>query len=316
MRALPRGRQLVLAGLDEVMQTEHLSGVLVLQHGRVRVERYGLGADAATRWTSFSVTKAMTDTLVGAAVAAGSIHALDDAATLYLPQLTGSAYDGVTVRQLMTMTSGVQWNEDYTSPTADNVRLYTAAVPPGANRVVEYMRHLPRAVAPGTRWHYSTGETDLLGVLLRAATGKSLAQQLSTALWQPAGMERDATWIATAADARGEEFGGSGLSATLRDFGRVGLWVLSTHHTTVAADWFTEAGRPQVSLPGGVGYGYGWWPQADGSFAALGIFGQSVLIDPKRDLVVVMLGDSATASGSGAVRSAMWLQVKAVLDGE
>src|ERR1700712_5716746 len=108
--------------------------------------------------------------------------------------MRGSAYDGVTVRQLMTMTSGVRWNENYTSSDADNVRLYTLPVTPGHNSTVEYMRTLPRDAAPGSRWLYNTGETDLLGVLLHRATGKSLSQQLSQAVWQHAGMEHDATW--------------------------------------------------------------------------------------------------------------------------
>ena len=318
VRPLPAGKPLMPdSQVGDLMHAEHLAGVLVLQDGRIRNERYGLGLTAAGRWTSFSMTKAVTDTLVGVALRQGKLHSLDDGVTVYLPEMKGSAYDGVTVRQLMTMTSGVQWNENYTSTDADNVRLYTTAAGPGKDATVEYMRTLTRAAAPGTVWHYNTGETDLLGVLLRRATGKTLAAQLSGAIWRNAGMEQDATWIANDAGPAGEEFGGSGLSASLRDFGRLGLWVMGGGGSQVPDGWFAEATKPQVKA-GGTGYGYGWWPQSDGSFAALGIFGQSMLIDPQRKLVVVMLGDWEQATGSehSKVRAAFWHTVQQAVDAE
>ncbi len=297
------------------MHNEHLAGVLVLEDGRIRAEQYALGLTPTGRWTSFSVTKAITDILAGAALYMGTVHSLDDDVVRYLPEMRGSAYDGVTVRQLMTMTSGVRWNESYTTPDADNVRLYSTATAPGLDPVTEYMHRLPRAVPPGTRWLYSTGETDLLGVLLRRATGQTLAQQLSHAVWQRAGMDRDATWIATATGIDGEEFGGSGISATLRDYGRFGLWVLEGGHGAVPRGWLAQATRPQVQA-GNVSYGYGWWPQPDGSFAALGIFGQSILIDPKRQLVIVTLGNSTepTSPAQAAARNAFWTGIKADVD--
>ncbi len=317
IKPLPPGTPLPLAGGEPAayMQAEHLAGLLVLQDGKVRLERYSLGLSAAEHWTTFSVTKTMTDTLAGAALHSGSLQSLDDDVTRYLPEMRGSAYEGVTVRQLMTMTSGVRWHESYTSSTADNVLLYTAAVAPGADPVIEYMRKLPREAQPGSRWLYSTGETDLLGVLLRRATGKSLAQQLSRTVWRSAGMQADATWIATASGPGGKEFGGSGLSSTLRDLGRFGQWVLEGGHGAVPADWFAAATREQVKA-GSSGYGYGWWPQADGSFAALGIFGQSIFIDPQRSLVIVTVGNWPEATGSAhtAARFTFWRQVQAAAD--
>ncbi|GGG97977.1 serine hydrolase domain-containing protein [Silvibacterium dinghuense] len=325
VRSLLRGAELKLpaGALDRYMVGEHVAGVLVIEDGRIRLERYALGADAATRWTGFSMTKSVTDTLVGAALHAGKIHSLSDPVTRYLPELRGSAYDGVTVRQVMTMTTGVRWHEDYTTADADNVRLYQQQPQPGENSTVAYMRTLQRAAMPGSVWNYNTGETDLLGVLLRRATGESLAEQLSSAIWQHAGMEQDATWIATAKDAEGEEFGGSGLSASLRDWGRLGLWFLDGGKGALDPDWMTEATRAQVEA-GKAAYGYGWWPQKnaagayDGSFAALGIFGQSMLIDPRRKLVIVTVGDWAQATGAdhSAARVAFWRGVEAAVDGE
>jgi CubicO group peptidase (beta-lactamase class C family) len=302
---------------DRYTTGEHLAGVLVLQHGRVRLEQYALGLTPSSRWTGFSMTKAVTDTLVGTALRLGAIRSLDDDVTRYLPEMRGSAYDGVTIRQLMTMTSGVRWNENYTTPDADNVLLYSTPVAAGLDPTVEYMRKLTRAMAPGSRWSYNTGETDLLGVLLRRATGHTLALQLQTTVWGRAGMEHDATWITNAPGAAAEEFGGSGLSATLRDFGRLGLWVMAGGQDAVPDGWFRDASRAQVQA-GTAGYGYGWWPQSDGSFAALGIFGQSILIDPQRQLVIVTLGDWADATGAAhsKARVNFWDQVKAAVDGE
>lgn len=314
VRLLPVGKSLLAK--DEIaayMQAEHLAGVLVLQNGMVRNEQYGLGLTHAGHWTSFSMTKAVTDTLAGAALQQGSLHLLDDNVTAYLPEMKGSAYDGVSVRQLMTMTSGVGWKENYISADADNVRLYTTPVAPGTNSTVEYMRKLQRVSAPGSVWHYNTGETDLLGVLLRRATGKTLAEQLSAAVWRHAGMEQDASWIANDAGPAGEEFGGSGLSATLRDYGRFGLWVLEGGKGQVPQEWFAEATRAQVKAGGAA---YGWWPQPDGSFAALGIFGQSMWIDPQRKLVIVTLGDwdAATGTEHAKARAAFWQQVQKAAD--
>ncbi len=317
VRALPSAQSLLTDAVASYMAEEHLAGVLVLQKGQIRAERYALGLTSKGRWTSFSVTKAVTDTLVGAALHSGTIRSLNDDVTQYLPELRGSAYQGVTVRQLLTMTSGVRWTESYTSATADNVLLYRRAVPPGQEPVTAYMRTLPRKSPPGTEWNYNTGETDLLGVLLRRATGRTLADQLSATVWKSAGMQADAQWIATADGPQGEEFGGSGISATLRDFGRFGQWVLEGGSGAVNGDWFASATRVQVQA-GGTGYGYGWWPQGNGTFAALGIFGQSIFIDPARELVIVSVGDWPEATGSRhtATRAAFWQLVQSTVDRE
>lgn len=313
VRKLLHGNKLRLPEgvLDAYVSGEHLSGVLVLQDGRILLEKYGLGLTPGGRWTGFSMTKAVTDTLVGVAVNRHLIHSIEDDVTEYLPEMKGSAYDGVSVRQLMTMTSGVGWNENYTAPDADNVKLYTSVVSAGKDSTVEYMRTLHRVAAPGSVWRYNTGETDLLGVLLRRVCAGNLAGFLMDAVWSRAGMAHDATWIADGDGPDGKEFGGSGLSASLEDWGRLGLWVLEGGHGAVAPDWFAQATTPQVKA-GGAAYGFGWWPQPDGSFAALGIFGQSMLVDPKRKLVIVTLGDwpEATGAAHSAARAEFWRQVK------
>lgn len=317
---LPAGAALHLklaGGGDERVRMRHdqLCALLILHHGRVRVERYERGADPLTRWTSFSVAKSFTSTLAGVAVQRGWIRSVEDAVTKYLPEMRGSAYDGVTVRELLTMSSGVRWVEAYDTEDSDNVRLYRTAVPEGADPVVEYMRRLPRAHPPGTVWHYSTGEADLAGVLLRRVSHGSLSDLLSEAVWKPFGMGRDGLWIAEG----GREFAGSGVSATLRDYGRFGLLTLRGGAGVVPAGWFAAATRPAFSAgDDGRGYGMGWWTFADGSYAALGIFGQSVWVDPARDLVVVMLGawPTATSVPLAASRGEIWRAAQVAVDAE
>jgi hypothetical protein len=176
---LPAGKTLEIPGIDDYLRTQNTAGLVILQDGRVRFERYGLGFDAAGRWTSFSVAKSFTSTLVGAAIHDGHIKSLEDKVSQYIPGLRGSAYDDVTIRQLLTMSSGVRWNEDYEDPNADVAQFNNATPEAGMDATVSYLRKLPRAHPPGEVWNYNTGETNLIGVLVSGATGKPLAQYLA-----------------------------------------------------------------------------------------------------------------------------------------
>ena len=140
-----------------IFAAQRSAGLVILQDGRVRFERYGLGFDAKGRWTSFSVAKSFTSTLVGAAIKDGAIKSLEDNISVYVPGLRGSAYDGVSVRQLLTMSTGVRWNEDYEDPNSDVLRFNNAEPELGMDATVSYIRKLPRAHQLGTVWHYSTG---------------------------------------------------------------------------------------------------------------------------------------------------------------
>lgn len=300
------------------METENVAGVLVIQDGRIRLERYGLGLGERDHWVSFSMTKSLTSTLVGTALKSGAIGSLEDPVTRYLPALAGGGYDGVNVRQLLTMTSGVRWNEDYFNPNSDVARFLQEPARPGEDPVVTYMGRLPRATEPGTRWNYSTGETNLVGSLVAAAEGKPLAQLLSERIWSRAGMEADAFW---ALDQGGREMGGCCVSATLRDWGRIGLLALEDGQPggerIVPADWFAQAVVKQAETgEPNEGYGFLWWTQDDGVFGAYGIFGQAVRVDPERRLVIVLLSSWPRAIGRThrAAREAFFQQVTAAVD--
>jgi len=177
---LPSGPALKLPlDVDTYMAGQRSAALLIVHDGKLRLERYGLGFDGSGRWTSFSVAKSITSTLVGAAIRDGYIKSMDDKVTDYVPQLKGSAYDDVSIRQLLTMTSGVQWHEDYADPNSDVARFNNHKPEEGVDALVSYMRRLTRAVPPGTRWNYSTGETNLVGILVNQATKIPLATYLS-----------------------------------------------------------------------------------------------------------------------------------------
>lgn len=317
VRALPPGDP-ISVDASAYMETENVAGVLVIQDGRIRLEHYGLGLGERDHWVSFSMTKSLTSTLVGTALKSGAIGSLEDPVTRYLPALTGGGYDGVNVRQLLTMTSGVRWNEDYFNPNSDVARFLQEPARPGEDPVVTYMGRLPRATEPGTRWNYSTGETNLVGSLVAAAEGKPLAQLLSERIWSRAGMEADAFW---ALDQGGREMGGCCVSATLRDWGRIGLLALEDGQPggerIVPADWFAQAVVKQAETgEPNEGYGFLWWTQDDGVFGAYGIFGQAVRVDPERRLVIVLLSSWPRAIGRThrAAREAFFQQVTAAVD--
>ncbi len=312
--ALPPGKPLAIPGLDEYMAGQHAAGIVILQDGKVRLERYGLGFDAAGRWTSFSVAKSLTSTLVGAAVQDGAIKSLEDKVSQYVPDLRGSAYDDVTIRQLLTMSSGVGWNEDYEDPNSDVSRFNVVRPDPGVDATVSYMRKLPRAHKPGEVWLYNTGETNLVGVLVSSATGKPLSQYLQEKIWQPAGMEAKATWLK---GKTGHEIAGCCIQAATRDFARFGLFVLANGKQITPPGWFAEATTKQkdIGVPG-KGYGFLWWTYDDGSVAAQGIFGQGIFIDSKRHLVIASNADWTRASKGPerVARDAFYKRVQAAID--
>ena len=320
--ALPAGAPLELPlDVAAYMAGQRSAALLVVHDGKVRLERYGLDFDAQGRWTSFSVAKSITSTLVGAAIRDGHIRGMDDKVSAYIPQMQGSAYDDVSIRQLLTMTSGVRWNENYSDPDSDVARFNKHVPEEGVDALVSYLRKLPREVPAGTRWHYSTGETNLVGVLLAQATGKPLATYLSEKIWRPAGMEHDATWILNRS---GQEISGCCIQAATRDFARFGLFILDGARvggrSIVPDGWLAEATstRTGIGQPGR-GYGYQWWTYEDGSYAARGIFGQGLFIDPKRRIVIASnanWGGGASDRTAGAAREAFYRAVQKAVDDE
>lgn len=320
--ALPPGPPLQLPiDIETYMAGQRSAGLVVLHNGKLRLERYGLDFDKDGRWTSFSVAKSFTSTLVGAALRDGYIKSMDDKVSDYIPDMKGSAYDDVSVRQLLTMTSGVRWNEDYADPNADVAKFNNHKPEDGVDALVSYMRKLPRDVPAGTRWLYSTGETNLVGILVSQATKKPLADYLAEKVWQPAGMEHQATWLLSKT---GKEISGCCIQAATRDFARFGQFILNgaqvNGQSIVPDGWLQEATtrRTTINQPGR-GYGYQWWTYDDGTFAARGIFGQGIFIDPQRKIVIASNANWAGGARDPAAsdaREAFYKAVQKAVDDE
>ncbi len=321
---LPMGAPLdVGIDVDAYMKDQRTAGLVVIQDGKIRLEKYGLGFSGNGHWTSFSVAKSFTSTLVGAAIKDGYFKSIDDKISDYIPDLKGSVYDNVTIKQLLTMTSGVKWNEDYADPKSDVALFNEHKAEPGVDVTVSYMRKLKRESPPGSKWVYKTGETNLVGVLVSSATRKNLSDYLSEKIWQPFGMEQNASWLL---GTTGHEISGCCLQASTRDFARFGLFMLGggmAQGKSVLPDgWIAAATTKHADTnEAKYGYGYQWWTINDGSYEARGIFGQGIFIDPKRKLVIASNSNwpQATDSQGGdqaKKRFAFYKQVQLAIDNE
>ncbi len=301
-------------GLADYLRRESVTGLLILKEGRVVYEHYGNGNTATTLWTSRSVAKSIVSILVGMAIKEGLIASVTDPVTRYLPELKGSAWDGVTLRDLLQHTSGVAWNEHYGDPHSDFARLTRCESSPKAYqcvwRLVSTLKRRP-GTHPGAVWSYNTAGAWLVGRVLEKATGMTIAQYLETRLWSRYAMQTDGVWEALV---KGQvDFGGHGFNATLRDWGRFGLFVagggkLADGEDLLPPDWIAQSvtwtkakGSVAPGTPDGQ-FGYQWWfggvdpnhrdtddvtRTAQQSFWAEGIYGQTIAIDPSESLVMV-----------------------------
>jgi CubicO group peptidase (beta-lactamase class C family) len=277
--------------LDEYFIQQNVAGLLVLKDGKITYERYGLGNTKDSRWISFSVTKSVVSMLVGAAIRDGYIESIDEKVSDYLPRLKGTPYDNSSIRNIMQMSSGVEWNEDYSDPASDinSASWQTVAL-------YDYLGKKERDSKPGEVFNYNTAETNLVGTLLRSAIGNNLSTYLQEKIWQPFGMEADAWWMLT--EPGGGEFGGCCINATLRDYGRLGLFALRQGQlpdgTPVLPDgWMAQSTAPSPAYPG---YGYLWWLGAGGAYRATGIFGQGICVHPEQNVVIALHSARAVAS--------------------
>jgi CubicO group peptidase (beta-lactamase class C family) len=285
--------------LYDFVALDGITAMLVIKDGKIVYETYQRGNTEKTRWMSMSMAKSITSTLAAVAIKDGLIKGLDAQVVDYVPKLKGSAYDGVTLRNVLMMSSGVKWNETYTDPKSDRRALLNAQISQKPGSAVELMSKLPKAAEPGTVNNYSTGETQILGEVVRGAVKMPLADYLSQKIWAPFGMESDANWWLDSPD--GVEIGGSGISATLRDYGRFGLFFLNNGaiygQSILPEGWVKEATTPK-ELKGGkpLDYGYMWWTAwteasvKDGAFAAVGIQGQNIYVNPANNVVIVTFG--------------------------
>jgi CubicO group peptidase (beta-lactamase class C family) len=296
--------------LPDYLSRNRIAGLLLMKRGRIALEHYDLGIDANTRWISMSMAKSVSTTLVGAAIQDKFIGGVDDQLIRYLPELRGTSYEGVSIRHLLQMTSGVHWDDTHTDANSERRRMLELQIAQQPGAIMKFLASQPRVATPGSVWNYSTGETHVVGALVRAATGLWCADYLSQKIWSKVGMQSDATWWLEAPG--GLEVAGSGINATLRDYARFGLFMANGgvigNERVLPEGWISEATQPRQVGNARVDYGYMWWPVArpngsfaDGAFSARGIFGQYIYINPREQVVVVVLSARSKPKGAEAI---------------
>jgi CubicO group peptidase (beta-lactamase class C family) len=280
----------------EVLERTYTNALLVMKDGRIVSELYRNNSPPASRFIGWSMTKSLTSVMIGCALEEGRIASLDDLVTAYLPELDSGGYAGVTIRQVMEMRSGVDYEEryDFANPgtAASN---HIAALVRNTARFVDAARTLPRLHEPGAVFQYKSIDTAVLGWLVERVSGGSVAAYTAECVWEPLGAEADGYYIMDGEPGVGREFSGAGFNATLRDYARFGQMVLdggvANGTRLVSADWIAQSTRPS----GGEdqrrgGYGLQWWTMGDSeAFSAIGLQGQYIYIDPATRTVVVKL---------------------------
>lgn len=281
---------------EDFLERTYTNALLVLKDGRIVSETYRNNSHERSRFIGWSMTKSVTSVLIGCALAEGRIDSLDTPITRYLPELEGGGYDGVSIRHIMQMRSGVDYEEryDFANPgvAASN---HIAALVRNTARFADVARSLERIHPPGERFQYKTIDTAVLGWLVERATGGSVAAYTAQCLWEPLGAEADAFYIMDGPPGVGREFSGAGFNATLRDFGRFGQMILdggvADGRRIVSEGWVRESTRPtgdEDARRGG--YGLQWWTiGGSDAYAAIGLQGQYIYIDPATRTVVVKL---------------------------
>ncbi len=311
--------------LDDYMQRQRATAVLVLKDGEIIAERSNYERKPEQRMLSNSMAKTILALAIGKALEEGRIRSLDDTAARYEPRLEGTLYGGTRIINLMRMASGARFTEDY-SGKDDLARFNQAARQSGAAAAARTITE--RAAPEGERFNYASVETQMLGLVLRGATGQTLCQYVSEKLWQPMGAQSQATWLTNPAD--GVEMAGGNFNATVHDYARLG-WLMANDgqrngQSVIARDYLlqmTDAERqPEAFRPGRMnnkgssylGYGLQTWllPGSQRRFVLLGIYGQAIMVDPQLKLVMVHMAVAKDASGDasgmhmGAERDALW----------
>ncbi len=282
---------------DFLVKTDTVA-LLILKDGRIAYEEYWLTGGKEQQWISMSVAKSFISALVGIAIEEDYISSIEDAVTKYVPSLIGSSYDGVRIKDILQMSSGSAWNEDYSDRNSDINRQGRIFALGGSYD--EFAATLEKGFEPGTYNQYNSNDTQVLGMLIRDATGTSITDYMTRKLWHPMGAESESFWIL---DSDSMEMAFAGLNATARDYAKFGeLYRLGGKlkgKQIVPNQWVKDSITPDGPhmMPGDnplsdfpFGYGYQWWvPDLSGDFTALGVYNQMIYVSPASDMVIVKL---------------------------
>lgn len=292
---LPEGTRMTLPASAESWITDrNVTSLLVLKGGEIRFEDYYLGTAGDDLRISWSIAKSYLSALLGVLVDEGAITSLDDPVTKYVPELEGSGYDGASLRNVLNMSSGVVFNEDYLDFNSDIQRMGRIVALGG--RLDDFTASFPERFAePGEVWKYVSIDTHVIGMVIRGATGRAVSELMEEKLIRPLGLEQDGLFIT---DGDGTAFVLGGLNFTTRDYARFGVMIEQdgeyANRRVVSADWIarsTAPNAPPAQSEGFYRYGYQWWiPEgaAKGEFVGRGIYGQYLYIDQRRDVVIVV----------------------------
>jgi CubicO group peptidase (beta-lactamase class C family) len=279
-------------GINQFLLDTDTTGFLVTNGDEILYEEYFLGNTEESRAIVWSLSKSVVSVLVGIAIDEGYIQSVSDPVTKYVPSLVASGYDGVSIEDVLQMSSGIRFNEDYFDATSDFNKMAPRSIGLGGP-LEDVLATLDREHEPGTVMEYASSDSQVLGMVVRAATGVDLSSYTETRLWKPAGMEARAYWLL---DSSGVESAFGGFNATLRDLARFGSVYLNegfwNGRQIVSSEWVRAsalAAKPHL-MPGDgtLGYGYQWWvPGGDeGDFLAMGIYGQAIYVNPNRRIVI------------------------------
>ena len=312
--------------IEDYLARNPTTGLLIAKDDTILYEHYQYARTDGDRFLSQSMAKTITAMLVGIAVAENKIRSIDDPVSAYVPGLAGTEYGATALRALLHMSSGVSFTENYDG-TDDIARLgRDLFVPPGKDPVASVAQFNTRVAPPGTRWHYASSETEILGLVLRAAVGQPVSDYLGERIWQAIGTEADASW---SIDGTGQEITFCCFNAVLRDYARLGRLLAYDGawegKQLIPRQWLLDATTVQPGnaylAPGTAtpyfGYGYQVWlfPGEARRFALLGIRGQIIFVDPASKLVMVHTAVRKKPSdpASNAETVTLWLHVVAQL---
>jgi len=289
--------------LDDYLSRYRATALLILKGDTILAERYQYDRTPQQRMTSYSMAKTIVAMLVGVALSEGTIKSLDDRAERYVPQLHGTPYGETPIRALLTMSSGVHFTENYRGADDLSTLVRLSMLGQSAGGLATVVPFRTRERAPGERFHYSSADAQVLGLILRAATGKTLSEYLSEKIWQPMGAEADASWVI---DKGGYETAYSSVNATARDYARFGMLLANDGvldgKRILPAAWVRAATTPSAKQfePGHIetfsggccapfGYGYQTWilPGKDRQFMLRGLRTQVIFVEPRARLVMV-----------------------------
>ncbi|CAN7318971.1 serine hydrolase [Variovorax paradoxus] len=298
---------------DTFLERHRMNAIVVLKDGKIVKETYRNGSGPATPFIGYSMSKSVIAMLIGIAIQEGRIKSVNDPIVQYLPELKGTGYDPVTVRNLLMMRAGTDWKEIYT-PGSELDRHRDQSLNEAKVYYEDYAFKAKSLLPPGTRFNYSTLDTNLAGWLLERAVGMPLSTYMATRLWHPMGAEADAYWVNQGPGQAQRPFYGAGMAASLRDWARIGQVALDDGRAQgaqlVPAAWMKESTSRLNDQPG---YGYFWWTIGEKGYGALGVNGQAIYVQPATRVVIAVAGywKGATDDTLSAERTAFFEAVAA-----